>query len=109
MICERIYASAPTGTLLKKSPASIVTRSLTPLAASKPGGAGYDMWPVEQDAARAGMMGKNAREHVAGSATDVSNGLEGRKIVSSRDGWRFLIMETDHHLAEQRCFLGMLC
>jgi hypothetical protein len=30
-------------------------------------------------------------------------------IVSSRDGWGLLAMETDHHLAEQRRFLGMLC
>src|SRR5258708_11609116 len=60
----------------------------------------YDMRPVEQYAARRGMIGKDSRQHVTGRAANVNDGLENRKIISSGDGWRFLVMEAYHRLTE---------
>jgi hypothetical protein len=47
------------------------------------------------------MMGENRRQHVAGRAADINNGLEDRKIVSGGNGRRLLVMKADHRLTEQ--------
>src|SRR5258708_11480988 len=60
------------------------------------------MRPVEQYAARRGMIGQNGRQHVAGSPADINNRLEGGKIVGRGDRPRLMPIEADHRLTEQR-------